>query len=101
MTQLKNAILVNFKRREVEYVDKGANMSQFSRKLMDNRLLVEYSYFVSGKILFSNNQNEKRKVNFKLMDLLYDPKDAYLMLLLHLNEEFDDDLLFDSIDLLE
>lgn len=39
-------------------------------------------------------------VAVKLTDLLPDAKEFFLQFLLHLNEDFDDDLLCDSVDLL-
>jgi hypothetical protein len=57
--------------------------------LMERGTIIEFSDLGSGK-----------KVVVKLTDLLLDAKDVFLHFLLHLNEDFDDDLLYDSIDLL-
>lgn len=76
--------MVNANTNEVEFVHKlGKNeklLNSTSAKLMNNRVLVEYSPDLP-LIRF----NEQPKVAFRLLDMLFTMKDGYLMLLLHLN----------------
>lgn len=57
---------------------------------MDDRIVIEY-----------DPDPEKGKVVFKLTDVIRVWKEIYLHFLLCVNEDLDDDLLYDCIDLLD
>lgn len=65
---------------------------------MENRIVVEYF----EEITFNKiNHTRKKWTVIRLTDLFFNSKELVLQFLLHINDDFDDDLLSDCIDLLE
>jgi hypothetical protein len=83
-------VFADLKRREVVDFDyEWGKTTEFSPKIKDKRIFIEYK-----------SDPEKGKLQIKMTDWTLETKSVFLHFLLELNEDFDDDLLQDSIDLL-
>lgn len=81
--------MIDIWREEVIQIEKGLKGSTGVSPIINNGALIEY-----------RSEPHKGKVTIKMTDYTLDVQEVFLYFLEAINPDFDDDLLFDSIDLI-